>query len=348
MRAKTTVLWILILFLIPLTAYTEESAGQAKELTKDCSIDFGSYEDAGKYVLNKSVRSYATFRPGNTIKVSWKKSVPAKALCLQWAVSPTAVRVTQLDENGKTLSKQLLPEHPESVIHLDPAARSVTIRFEKKKEKLSQLHVYGDGTLPEPFHEWEETPDHLDYLLIATHPDDDVLFLGSVIPVYGMEKGYVGSIAYVTCQNRVRMTEAENGAWTMGLRYRPLFLGFPDVDQRAPARLKKKFVYEDVLRSIVQVYRKYHPVVVFAQDSKGEYGHWQHKQTSKAAVEAYRLAADPSFDPESYERYGTWQVQKVYLHLYSENKLQIDADSPLHALSSKSWPSLKVTVTFSN
>ena len=33
--------------------------------------------------------------------------------------------------------------------------------------------------------------------------------------------------------------------------------------------------------------------------------------------------------------YGTWQVQKVYIHLYEENELLIDADTPLEAFGGK-------------
>ena len=77
------------------------------------------------------------------------------------------------------------------------------------------------------------------------------------------------------------------------------------------------------------------PLVVFAQDLKGEYGHWQHKLTAKAAREAFALAADPAYDPESAAQYGTWQVQKLFLHLYSENTIQIDAHAPLSFFDGK-------------
>ncbi len=324
----------MLLWTVPLSALAEED-GDAQDLTKKCTFDFGAYDDADQYVLNNSLQSYSTFRPGTVVTVSWTEDVLASSLCLQWFEVPTGVRVIQSDADGTELKNELLAPNPESIVPIDVRARSIELRIEIKKEKLSQLHVFSEGTLPEPFHEWIETPEHLDYLLIATHPDDDVLYLGSVVPTYGAEQGYVGSIAYVTCQTRRRMTEAENGAWTMGLRYRPLFLGFPDVPRNSSARLKATFVYEDVLRAVVQTYRKYHPVVVFAQDKDGEYGHWQHKLTSKAAVEAFTLAADPAYDPESAEAYGTWQVQKVYLHLYPVARLRINANVPLAAFGGK-------------
>ena len=312
-----------------------ENQQDAKELTESCSIAVSTDPDALKEILNFRLKSYATLRPRTKITVSWKEDVPAAKLCLQWLNLPEGVRVIQYDRRWKELSNRTLDSDPESVISLDPAARSAVIVIGKNKEKLSQLHVFGEGTLPEPFHEWTETPDYLDYLLIATHPDDDVLYLGSVVPYYGAEKGYTGTIAFVTCMNRTRMTEAENGAWAMGLRNRPLFMGFPDVPNDASKRLKATFVYDDLVLAIVRLYRTYHPLVVFAQDTEGEYGHWQHKRSAKASVEAFSLAADPSYDPESAEQFGIWQVQKLYLHLYPINKLTIDAHTPLEAFGGK-------------
>lgn len=335
-RIIVKVVILCMVFLCGMPAVTAaEDQPEAEELTKSCSVTVSTDSDALKEILNFRLKSYATLRPRTKITVSWKEDVPAAKLCLQWLDLPEGVRVIQYDRKWKELSNRILDSDPESVISLEPAARSAIIVIGKNKEKLSQLHVFGEGTLPEPFHEWTETPDHLDYLLIATHPDDDVLYLGAVVPYYGAEKGYAGTIAFVTCQNRTRMTEAENGAWAMGLRNRPLFMGFPDVPNDASKRQKATFVYDDLVLAIVRLYRTYHPLVVFAQDTEGEYGHWQHKRTAKASAEAFSLAADPSYDPESAEQLGIWQVQKLYLHLYPINKLTIDAHAPLEAFGGK-------------
>ena len=335
-RAAITAIILCIAFLCSIPALaTAEDQIQAEELTKSCSVKISADPDSLQEVLNYRLKAYATLRAGTKITVSWGEDVPAAKLCLQWLELPEDVQVIQYDRKRKELVNQKLDANPESVVTLDPAAGSVVIQCGKKKEKLSQLHIFSDGILPEPFHEWKETPDRLDYLLISTHPDDDVLYLGSVVPVYGAEKGYTGSIAFVTCQNRTRMTEAENGAWAMGMRYRPLFLGFPDVPNDASKRQKETFVYDDLVLAFVRLYRTYHPLVVFAQDKEGEYGHWQHKRTAKASLEAFTLAADSSYDPESAEQFGIWQVQKLYLHLYPINKLTIDADTPLNAFNGK-------------
>ena len=316
-----------LLLIVPLSARAEDA--KAKDLTGRCTFDAGKYHNAAARILNKDMERYQNFDAGSSFSLSWKDDVPAAQLCLQWRKLPQDVTVTQYDGNGEEVAFETVPSLPETVTPLLPETRKVVIGAGRSGMRVYYCRIYSEGTLPDPFHEWQDTPDKLDYLLISTHPDDDVLYLGSVVPVYGAEQGYRGTIAYVTCRTRIRMTEAENGAWAMGLRYRPLFLGFPDVARGAPQKEKDTFVYDEVLLAVVRLYRCYRPLVVFAQDKNGEYGHWQHKLTSKAAVEAAPLAADPEFDPESVEQYGTWQVQKVFLHLYEENRITIDAHRPL-------------------
>ena len=320
----------LLLCLVPVGTRAEDQQ-RIEDVTNQCQVDFAGDPNAKRHLVNRDLLSRVAFDPGAVITASWDDTVPAAYLCLQWFLLPEGVRVCLFDGAGDSIEERELASDPETVIPLPQEARTVTITAGEAGMTMSQLHVFSQGTLPESFHPWQETPEQLDYLLISTHPDDDVLFMGSIVPIYGAEQGYVGTIAYVTCASRGRMSEAENGAWEMGLRYRPLFMGFPDIARNAKPEKKAEFDYDQLVRDTVRLYRRYHPAVVFAQGEKGEYGHWQHILTSQAAVEAYDLAADPTYDPESVESYGTWQVQKLYLHEYAENPLYLDGNVPLEA-----------------
>lgn len=331
MKERHTILIFLLILLltVPLSAHADGS--KAVDLTGRCRLDTSETRGNPQKLLENN-GSFLTFEAGKSFTLTWTDDVPAARLCLSWQTRPEGVTVTQYDASGTVLMTQTILSAGSTVTPLLPETRKAVVTASDAGMEVMYCRVFGEGVLPEPFHEWLETPDHLDYLLISAHPDDDVLYLGSIVPVYGAERGYVGSIAYVTCSTRKRMTEAENGAWTMGLRYYPLFLGFADVPSVLPEREKdKRFPYDELLKGIVQTYRAYRPVTVFAQDQNGEYGHFQHILTSRAAVEALTLAADASYDPESAERFGTWQVQKVFLHLYPENRITIDATSPLKA-----------------
>ena len=45
-------------------------------------------------------------------------------------------------------------------------------------------------------------------------------------------------------------------------------------------------------------------------------------------ADAIPLAMDESYDPESVQEYGVWEVRKVYLHLYTENRIEMDWNQP--------------------
>ena len=326
-QLRFPIICILILLLMtPIPPARAEST--AEECADRIAFDFGSGRHA-ELEIGETAYPYLVYEADAALSLTWTESLGNARLCVSWFDPPEGVDVLQYDAAGALLCAETLASVPATVTTLLPDARKAVVQAGEPGMQLFFCRVYGEGVLPDPFHEWIETPDRLDYLLLATHPDDDVLFLGSIVPTYGAERNYVGSIVYVTCQNRVRMHEAENGAWAMGLRFRPVFLGMKDVRNNASEKRKEAFRYEELLVNTVRVYRKLRPLVVFAQDTEGEYGHWQHKLVSKAARDAFALAADPSFDPESAAQYGTWQVQKVFLHLYPENPITVDSHAPL-------------------
>lgn len=325
-----SVLLICIALLLSLSGIPTATADSdaAEDLTGLCTFDFGTNRDA-KYILLNDPQAYQTFRSQTSFSMTWENPLESARLCIQWQTVPEDVRVLQYDADETLLTDETLSPYYETITPLLPEARKAVVQAGETDMRLISVAVYGAGELPEPFHEWQETPDHLDYLLISSHPDDDVLYLGSIVPTYGAERGYVGTIIYVTASTRRRVSEAENGAWAMGLRCRPVFFGMQDMGRYVSKQQRQSFPYAELVKKTVRAYRSMRPVVVFAQDLKGEYGHWMHKLTAKAAREAFRLAADPDYDPESAEQYGTWQVQKLFLHLYKENKLMIEAHAPL-------------------
>jgi LmbE family N-acetylglucosaminyl deacetylase len=327
---RICILIICMLLFLPAAAPARADTEKAEKVTDKCTFDFGEYRYAASRVL-RDLEHYQIFDPNDSFSLTWEEAFEGAQLCLRWEVMPIGVHILQYGADGAILGDDTPQMFYETVTMLRPDARKAVVQAGEEGMQVRACEVYGPGELPEPYHEWELTPDHLDYLLISTHMDDDVLYLGSIPPTYGVEQGYVGAVVYVTTQLYLRIRESENCAWAMGIHNYPIYLGMPDVREDAPKEMRDKFKYEELLQNIVRIYRKHKPLVVFAQDEKGEYGHWQHVFTSKAAREAFRLAADPTYDPESAQLYGTWQVQKVFLHLYKENQITVDTHVPLTA-----------------
>lgn len=310
----------------------------AEDLTSFLRLEISGHVNMRNQVLDAALDHVEQIYPYERFYAFWDAAkVSPGYLCIQWDTKPENVQLWQLSQNGSILSQRDVPGTYDTVEKLLPDTCKVAFVSGREGMRIIRLALYSDGQLPEPFVPWQPTPDHLDYLVVSTHPDDDVLFMGGIVPIYGAERGYVGTVAYVTSPNRLRITEAMMGAWTMGTPYMPLFLGFQDIASvdKHPNLYANRFLPDAVTMALVRLFRTYRPLVVFTQDVNGEYGHWQHKIVSAAVVEAARLAGDASFDPISLAEQGIWQVQKCYVHLYQDDPLILDVNAPLSKMGGR-------------
>lgn len=279
------------------------------------------------YTTLKQIYTSDRFRPNEVLTITWKNQIPVY-IGLQFHRLPDNVIVTEYKDNNIINSYTLLKLYDQA-IQINTETTSITLTSENGMI-IDRIYAYTEGKLPEPFYNWNETPDKVDYLVIATHPDDDVLFMGCVIPIL-TDKGYIGTTVCVTTPNRTRLSEELSGAWYMGTKYQSIFLHFQDIPHGQRFNRGSEFKEIDVTLSLVRLFREKKPLVVFTHDIKGEYGHWQHLIVSKSVIEAAKLANDPSYDEESYNKYGTWEVKKVYVHLYKENTYQFDIHTSLES-----------------
>lgn len=274
---------------------------------------------------------YVVEGPGD-VTISWRNGVPARTLYLAWRSLPVPFVLTQRAGDGSVLDTRAGETWRMNQLYkLNPKTRSVSVSSNTDMDLCSAL-IYGPNVLPKNYHPWEPTPEKLDYLVIATHPDDDVLFLGAIVPLYGATRGLSGTILYTATRGiRYRCDEALNGAWVMGLRNHPLFADFPNLLPKQQWQRGKDFSVGMLTEYYVRILRRYKPEVVVTHDANGEYGHWQHINVSQAVRDAVSLAADASYDPASAKEYGLFQVKKLYLHLYPEQTVTLDVYRPLAA-----------------
>ena len=328
----------IVLILPPLSAaYAENGEKPARDFTRHLAVEqSGGHAIARSLLLDDNVNDTEHYTPYETIRLTWENAPESPAyLCIQWTDIPDHVRLRQTDADGTMLSDVYADAVYDAVVPLSEDTVAVTIIAGAAGMDVTRFALYSEGTLPPPFYPWQDTPKGMDYLIVSTHPDDDVLFMGGIIPIYGMERGYVGTVAYVTTPSRYRVNEANRCAWEMGARYRPIFLGLADVREDYKDTHTNRFLPEAVTLALVRMLREYRPLVVFSHDVNGEYGHWQHKTVSAAILNACRLSADPSFDTFSYEEFGAWEVKKCYLHLYPENPLVMDIRTPLASMGNR-------------
>ncbi len=258
--------------------------------------------------------------------------IPADAgaalLTLEWKKPPSSFTVTLFGKDGELSKDEYATGFFADSVPLSSAVRRAAVTFSAGGE-LATLRVYPE-TYADTVQRWEPTPEKADLMVISAHQDDEFLFFGGTIPCY-CAQGRDVAVVYMTNCGRDRYREALDGLWTAGLRTHPVFLGWIDKDvsgMDVAMGLWKRSITEPVL-GVVRLLRQYKPEVVVTHDFAGEYGHMQHQLTAKLVSEAAALAADENTDPESAAQWGTWRVKKLYIHLYPENQIRMDWETPI-------------------
>lgn len=328
------VLLCILALLLPSTAFSEET--YAEDLSAQCTY-------SGDFTVHKSRLTDHDFdtaqrvEKGRTLSVEWSDSVPVASVFLSFFFEPVDYTVIQYDGYGVCLLTEPGVLLYNVLIETLPETRMVSIRAEADECAFCAIYAYGAGAVKD-YHPFAPTVEKADYMTFAMHPDDDVLFLGAVYPLYDADRGLTGVSVIMSTRlsnklQRQRRQEALNGAWAMGLKTQPVFGGFPDIPQAYKDTSIYSFTANDVTRYAVAQIRKYRPEIVITQDLNGEYGHWQHKVLAKGVRTAVTLAADPAYQPGGYPESEPWEVKKLYIHLYGENRLTLDVNRPIAALN---------------
>lgn len=309
-----------------------------ENLSRQCTYNGSKQADRLRSLLgDRKLETRTKMNDNGWVSVSWKEDQPVDFVYWEWSdeagVEPSAYTVELLAKDGSVIEKRQGEQYWNSGVEIGEDVYGVRLKITEAME-LCTLIPFSGGA-PSDYHPWQPTVEKADFLVISMHPDDDTLFMGSMIPTYGAERGLNGTILYLATRTRVRRTEALNGAWTMGLRTYPLMAGLPDISIKNKEKYAKDFLTEDVERVLVGYIRMLQPEVIMTHDVNGEYGHWQHIVVAEAIQRAVVDAADPTYDPQSAEMSGAWQVKKLYLHLYQENPIFVSATVPLEAFDGR-------------
>ncbi len=225
-------------------------------------------------------------------------------------------------------------------VPLETTTTSATLRFENGSVRLSEIFLFTDGTLPDFVQIWDAPLDgKADIVLFAAHGDDDQLFFAGLLPYYAAEVGCAVQVVYLTDHRnltKARTHEMLNGLWNVGVTAYPVFGGFADF--RVDDLEGTYGYYEDLGTSrealqsfVVENIRRFKPQVAIGHDLEGEYGHGMHMVYADLLVKALELTGDAAQFPESAQKYGTWDIPKLYLHLYEQNPIEMNYDIPLEA-----------------
>lgn len=264
-----------------------------------------------------SVKNTTAF---SSIYVIWDKPVS------KWTLTINGMNYTY-GENG------FLHEY----INLPYITNEVTITIPDDGAILCDIYSFSTGETPAWVQKWGNPYEKADMLLLPTHADDEFIFFGGTIPYYSGQLGLKVQVAYLTEHWRepYRPHEMLNGLWASGEKAYPVIGVFPDSLSETLDQAKKTIDFNQAVEYYVKLIREFKPSVIIGHDLKGEYGHGQHMLSSNALTEALEKSADKSFSPQTFERYGLWDVPKTYLHLYKNNAITMDWNKPLSNFNGK-------------
>ena len=343
---RLTIIITLLLALLLVTA--PAWADEAEDLTSACTVRVVDKTGKVKAITDGK---YTTFWESSKRKDPWvtltsEKPIYGLYLCFRNLPESYVIQkksgedwVTVMEGDTRYYHAYYELDGEKKIRILSTAAKKNTLGF-------NEIYAFGRGEAPDWVQRWQPPVEKADLLFLIAHPDDELLFTGGAIPTYGAERGNQVQVVYLTPSNPTRRSEALNGLWHMGVRNYPVFGNFSD---RYAKSGKLKDAYKlinggqnTVWGWVTENFRRFRPEVVVTQDLNGEYGHPQHKMVADAAIQCFTKAADASQFRESAEKYGAWQVKKLYVHLYGEENSQtvLDWDQPLSVFGGKTGAQL--------
>ena len=329
------VLGIGLCFALPALAQT------AADITAKCSFNAGSGRKTFRRCTDRNYRTW--WQSGNgasaRLEVTVKARGGASLVWVQWYEHPHAWALEIPDDQGGWIEyahteglylSETLPL-PEGTTRF----RLVNAPGTTRRFMLAELHIYGSGEIPPEVQQWNPAVEKADLMLLAAHPDDEVLWFGGTLPVYAGIRGKACQVCMMVPTMPYRRLELLDCLWTCGVKNYPVWGGFSDSFSSTLNRQYTHWSKNRVYRTVTEWIRRFRPEVLLTHDLKGEYGHGAHRVCGDAAIHCLALAADEKKYPDSAKEYGCWDVPKCYLHLYPENQIDMDWQQPLEAFGGK-------------
>ena len=340
MKISAFCLTLILLICLAAPLLAEEAAPAARDIVTSCRLKLCQNSNDKAFLTDGKFKTFWRGGKGGWFEITAPKGQTIHGLYILWAEALTCPVLERLEEDGTWTQFMTLgePRFYEEYIPLDGETH-IRVRNPDPETQLcvTELHVLTEGTLPEWVHQWTAFGEKADIMVITAHPDDEVLYIGGVIPLYRGEMGKKLIQVNVTKQPASRKCELLECLWTMGVREYPVVSGdiFRDKYNRSLSETLSMWNKDNIRLFVTRLLRQYRPDVVVTHDLKGEYGHGAHKAVAWAMTECLSLAADEKYDPQSAAEYGVWQVKKLYIHLYGENRILMDWDQPLDAFGGK-------------
>lgn len=325
---KKNILLGIILFFIPLFVFAEDITSNSK-----ITILKKEYNK----LTDKNENTYINISKDNSIKITSNNDI--YGIYIIYELSSKQGTISNYTREIEIGMDNYLHEYI-NVEDLIGHSKELELKY-NEDVKIGEIYVLGKGELPQYVEVWNPPHKEADLLLFSTHSDDEQLFFAGLMPTY-IARGAKIQVVYFTNHNDnpKRLHEQIHGLYVIGIRNYPIIGFIPDAWSDnlkwAILNLKKSgFTEDDALKFEVEMIRRFKPQVIVGHDENGEYSHGQHILNTYILKSAILKSNDKEYDEESLNRYGLWDTPKTYLHLYKDNKVVLDYDTPLDYYNGK-------------
>ena len=328
---RLIILLCMLLALAPCAAL----ADMAEDITTQCIVNSREFNRHAPDHMRDG--DYVTFVSGSALTISAPEGKLIGSLELKWRTISMPGVVVKAQVDGKWI--EILRDGPEfatQYIVLPEGYQTVRVTAQKGKIELCEVTVLTPGEAPPYIQIWRQPPQKVDMMLFSTHPDDEVLWFGGLLPLYAGEQKKDVLVINAVYAHYYRRQELLASLWTCGVDIYPVMLGYPNQQDSVPEVIREWEVKNRQPKDrMVALIRQYEPDVVVLHDVDGEYGHTAHIAFSWLGQQGVERAADPAEHPASAEMWGVWDTPKTYIHLWGENQLRMDWHQPLTAFGGK-------------
>ncbi len=337
LRKYLALSFLFLFLLVTVSAIAQES--MAQEITSSCTFHASRRAEQIPWMTDISFNTYWHGGPECWVEMTLPEDKPCYGLYICFGGMLTAWEIQAQDASGAWKAVYVPKEEYYHQYVPLPGRNHFRIFSSTGKGKeslgISEIRLLGKGTLPEWVQVWKKPQGKADLMVVAAHPDDELLFMGGTIPYYAGERKKKVIVVYLANTHSRRKSELLNGLWLCGVRDYPEMGTMTDCYGLILNRLYKQWNEQELAKRITRLIRQYKPDVLVTHDVKGEYGHAAHQAAADICKRSLLLAQDPACDSQSAQSFGVWQIPKMYLHLYPEQQISMDWRRPLSAFSGK-------------
>ena len=215
----------LLLFLLLLSCIPA-LAEEAQDVTHQCKITASSQY---KRVARLSDRDYLTGfisdkQKNASVEIAAPKGQPIYGVyvCFGGKLTPWVV---EAKKGGKWVGVyQSEGAFAHEYAPLPDGETDIRVRVNSDKQAvlaISELFVFGEGDTPSYVQQWQPTPEKCDLLVLAGHPDDEILWFAGLMPVYGGERKLKLQVTVMVPTGGQRKLELLSAIWHCGVKYYP-------------------------------------------------------------------------------------------------------------------------------